>query len=425
MQKITWLMVLAGSIVMSVSSHSSARTIPGGAVEQIEDLSVHTAVGTSDGANFQSLGKSYDGGDGVLLMKWDVTGFPSPLAGVVSDFERLNDGDGSFTIHQMFTNWNESTDYGTTLPVAGVDYQSAPIASIGFNDGKNIDKADLSKLFQYWQANPSNNQGVVLVPRGQINSAYPNSAGTAATGTFNNQITFASRTRVAGIDSNDLWVVPTAGASTQQTNVLKPMADTSIIENLPHNVLYHNLATTGMFGKTGERQVPLMKFGFGELMLENTVTAVDSAQFEVHITSPTAPEITFGVHKMLSDWDEATVTWAQFGGSGPQAGVDYESVAAAIGTLGGGAGIDTLDLTDLVNDWLANPGTDFGFILVPITQVDVSDNIALITSERVLGALDGDDTRLIVTTSIPEPATFAFLGLSAASLLLRRSTRVA
>ena len=183
-------------LVLSFAPHAAE-------IEQVEALYVHTVAGTVDVAGgFLKGGKNFDGGDAAFLMKWDDTdpGFSGHVQSWLDCRRNGGEHDGSFSVHQMVTAWDETTDFGTSIPLAGVDYSPNPIASVGFNNGDGVpspyeDLADLSALVNYWIANAGKNHGLIFVPRGQLNSSY--------TGTFGNEIMLPAHERVAGLDSDD------------------------------------------------------------------------------------------------------------------------------------------------------------------------------------------------------------------------------
>ena len=372
-------------------------------IEQIADLSVHTATGTGDGTILKG-GIGFDGGDGVFLMRWNEgdAGFSGHVRSELDCRRLAGDMDGSFTVHQMITAWDETTDFGTNLPVAGVDYNPNPVASIGFNndDGPGApfeDVADISALVNYWIANPGENKGVILVPRGPLNGAYP--------GTFGNEVQVPALERVPALDSDDTRIVTFTTGIGPTTGVIEAIDDTTIHEASPNTLSLKirpdgNPASASSAGVEADNlKVPLYRFGFGAITLSAPAADwdVNSAVFEVHTVNAANPATTFAVHQLLVNWDEATVTWGQFGGSGPQAGTHYKTSAEGSVTLGGGAGSDSIALTALANFWIDNPDQNFGVILIPAVQTGTLE-LGVVFSERVPG-LDSDDTRLTVSAT--------------------------
>jgi hypothetical protein len=389
-------------------SASTVGVTPGSGIEQVEDLYVHTASGTHDGDAGGFVlqgGVGFAGGDGAFLMKWDEG--DADFSGHVRselDVRRLSgDQDGSFSVHQMITAWSESTDFGTTLPMAGVDYSPNPIASIGFNndDGPSApfeDVADVSALVNYWIANPTQNQGVIFVPRGPLNGAYP--------GSFGNAVNVPSQERInPGLDVDDTRIVPFKTGSGPAFGVLEAIDDTTIHEAIPNTLSFkvrtdgNPASSPGAGVDAGNLKIPLYRFGFGAITLSAPLSDwdVDFAGFEVHTVQAGNASTTFSVHEMLVEWDEATVTWGRFGGSGPQSGTHYQAAAEGTVTLGGGAASDTVDLTALADFWIDHPDRNYGVILIPAVQTGTLE-LGIVMSERLAG-LDSDDTRMIVSAA--------------------------
>ena len=364
-------------------------------IEQVLDSHVHTVSGTAGANAVVKLGRNADGGDYVCLLKWDESdpGFSSFNKATLRFNNLLNDSDGSFAIHQMVTDWDESTDFGTNLPVAGVDYAVHPVAAGGLNDDdKKQDTVDFGHLVQAWVNDPALNKGVIVVPRTNPNANYP--------ATFDAEIQLAARERVVGLDTDDIRIITTNDLPLFSATRLEAVEDAGI-NSADTNDLARSapLISVGVEGAT--TQYALYKFGLGELQVTDPLSlpVVTSAVFEVHIVDSGQPAIQVDVHRMHVNWDEATVTWGQFGGAGPVAGADYEAAPLGTLTLGGGAPSDGLDITATVTDWIQNVSTNFGLIL--IAQGGTASKVTATTSERVPGGLDGDDTFLSVSIAPP------------------------
>jgi len=367
-------------------------------VEHVEDLQIHTVFGTA-GNNPTSVkvGIGADGGDYTALLKWNE------IDPGLSSFSRanlllqnlLNNSDGAFSIHQMLTDWDESTDFGTTFPVAGVDYLAQPVAAGGFNDANaKTDTIDIGKLVEAWVADPSLNKGIILVPRGVLNANYPT--------TVSPEIQITSHARISGLDSDDVRITTGIGLPTFEPNTLTPMEDAGISNSAPDGFSRDNVVLgVGLDG--GAIKMALYKFGFGELFVENPTgtPVVTNALFDLRsIDWHMKPSTTLNVHRMSVDWDESTVTWNQFGAGGPVSGTHYEPVPLGSVVIGGGTPSGTVDITGTALDWLQNPGTNFGLIVVAPTA---TNQITLTASERLLGGMDGDDVVLHVGLSQPVP----------------------
>jgi hypothetical protein len=375
-------------------------------IEQIEDLEVHTVNGTADLQISMNIGTPFGGGTGVALLKWDETdaGFAGMNAANLSIQSLENPPhttDGSFTVHQMITSWDESTDFGTTLPVAGVDYNSHPHAVVGWNSINNnpdgrADTANLTELVNAWVSSNIPNNGLILVPEGQLNPNYPNLDGTNSPA-YDPESGIASRHRVPGsLDSDDQRISTSTTASPLVPGVIEAMADSTLNESVPNgqskNAPQSNIGVDG----GGNRTYMLYKFGLGE------VTATEpfgdwnfsTADFQLHTVSAGNPEQGFDIHQVLTPWTEAGVTWNQFGTNGPQPGVDYDASPIGTAVLGDGTKFDDVDIVNCANFWLDNPTENYGLIVIPTNGTPAGSEHLLSTSERVRGVLDGDDTRL-------------------------------
>lgn len=380
-------------LVLSFAPHAAE-------IEQVEDLYVHTVAGTVDVAGgFLKGGKNFDGGDAAFLMKWDDTdpGFSGHVQSWLDCRRNGGEHDGSFSVHQMVTAWDETTDFGTSIPLAGVDYSPNPIASVGFNNGDGVpspyeDLADLSALVNYWIANAGKNHGLIFVPRGQLNSSY--------TGTFGNEIMLPAHERVAGLDSDDTRISTFSTGAGPVTGILEAIDDTAISECCKDSISGKLTGNIRGGVEGGQLKIPLYRFGLGRLKMTSPLSNwnVTRATFELHTVEAGKPATSFNAYRMRVNWDEATATWNQFGASGPQPGIHYEGSSLGLLSVGGGVADDSLDLTSLADFWIDNPDQNFGIILIPVVQSGTVD-LALSTSERVAG-LDSDDTRLIVTAEV-------------------------
>ena len=269
--------------IVSLGVAAIACGLPLGAesadIEQIEDLTVHAVSGTVNLGAAMKMGTPFDGGTGVALMKWDETdaGFTGMNAANITIKTLQNpphSTDGSFTVHQMITPWDESTDFGTTLPVAGVDYNPHPHAVIGWNsinnqpDGRE-DTANLTELVNAWVSSNIPNNGLILVPEGQQNANYPDlDLGNPPVYDAESQI--ASRHRVdPGHDGDDQRITTTFTGSPLVPGVIEAVADAPINEGTPDGQGKNSVQPgTGIDSNTN-RNYALFKFGLGE------VTATD------------------------------------------------------------------------------------------------------------------------------------------------------
>ena len=389
-------------------------------VEQAQDLYLHSGtVGSSGTSTVWRLGRDYAQGDGVMLFAWDnadlaAAGSANNVFLTLIEKELVpSNGDGSFSIHQMLVPWNETStlaDFGGGLPQAGEHYQIEPVAAGGFNKedagllglpGGGQDDIDLGKLVQYWSANPSKNLGIIFVSRPQYNMSYPVA--------FDRELMGHSRESTPGTTTlSDQRLDITSTGSLPPGNLLKPIEDSAIFEDAPDDMKRRNFTNTSLYAAPGQKHISLYKFGFGDLFLEGE----DSLDFDFSSArmkfntggSGNSGEIQVTVHKMLTAWDEATVTWNQFGTSGPQPGTDYDQDALAIfNLLGGRSIIVIIDLTVVANEWLDDPENNHGILMIPTSVVPLGDNIAPLSSEFNLGHFEAFlDTYLSVALR-PDP----------------------
>jgi len=428
--------------LIAAESTLTARTVPTNAVEQTEDTYLHSGAGAGGSNTVLKCGIGFPDGPGagtngnaVVLLKWDLATFPSSIASVMGDIQRIG-GDGSFAVHQMIVDWSESTDlsaFGGGLPRPEVHYVAAPVAAFGFNE-KNIDgfpqradRFDLSRLFQYWRQNPGRNHGIICVPRGRLNPAYPDAGYVSPSGFFDDELILQSREQSPGIISaDDLWVSVFGGAAGQAPGILEPIEDTSVLEGAPHNPGTGDQGSTSLFDGTGQRHYALYKFGLGELMLDGLDRGGGDFVFtraDLVIEAPAQPDslrdVNFTVHRMLSNWDEATATWAQFGGgNGPEPDADFEATSIGSGFLGQSSTTATIDVRNAANLWLSDPAENFGLILIPNSADSMGDAMTPRSSEDEIFSesppvLDGDDTRLEVAIALDfRPAILEQLDVS-------------
>lgn len=396
--------------------------------EQTIDQNVHTVYGTATGGPWVKGGLNFDGGNSGLLLGWPGELFGGSITNAVLHMRSsANDDQGAFTVHQMITQWDEASNWGTSLPVAGTDYNPHPVGLIGHNPASSPDKADeteISHLVSYWAGGGTNN-GLFIKPIGVANN--PNYPGGAPTG-GQAEFMFASRHRVLGaIDSDDQFIRTDIGGHSFLPNFIEPISNVVINQAAPSATLDKKTgaggASAGVEG--GNLKIPLLKWGLGEITAAAptlaTRTTVGTATMQVGSWSSNA--VDFNVHQMLSAWDEISVTWNQFGASGPQSGTDYDTTSLGTITVGNGGQSTSLAITDTFNFWLANPSLNHGVILVPVNQSG-TDDTSVIFSNRVIGldgGTPGDDTWIGVSdVYVPEPSTLALGALGVLCLVQRR-----
>ena len=400
-----------------------------GEVEHTEALAVDTVFGTStnppsDYAMTYTLGRNFEPGrTAVVLLKWDMAdpqftnGFNLALIEVGS---QPADTDMSASIHQMITDWDGNTDFGTTLPVPGVHYVRQPIAAVGWNNNfapqeHVFDSAGISPLAVAWANDPALNKGVIFIPRGQLNFNYPPIDPVTSNPNPDLKAHISFRDKHAGIHVVlDTRIDTGTTAQPFSTVFLEAIEDTSISSDNPGTASLDEGDDTSRgtpvlpvgLHSDGTTRMALFKFGLGELLVADPTgdLAITQAQFEPHEGSNAGrPAVSFDVHRMLVNWDEATATWNQFGTNGPTAGIHYATNILGSVTLGGGSRSATFDISAVANDWFQSPEDNFGVICV---ATGATDFLELSSSERSSGFLDVDDTRLNIlqVVTADEPA---------------------
>ena len=400
--------------------------------EPTKDLYVHEAIyGTTPAHTVIKGGRIVDGGSYGGMIGWGpAENFGGSIVNARLEMTPSNtEVDGAFTVHQMITSWDESTDWGSTHPLPGVDYNPHPIGMIGNSDANTVanrrDRTEISHIVDYWAGGGANN-GLWLQPLGIDNNAnYSSNPGYG--GGANLEFQWQSRENTAGLDSNDTWIETNIGTHSFLSNYIEPISDTTLNQALPDNLHRNDLPTITGGVNGGDLSIPLLRWGLGEISLANPAQAalhrVTTARMKVQSVSSTT--VGFSVHRILTPWDENTATWNQFGAGGPQAGIDYVALSLGAITVDNSNTATELDITDTMNFWLANPDQNHGVVLIPDVQTGTL-SAGIVDARRVFGmdgGAPGDDTWIFFdgVTIIPEPGTIALLGLGA--LLLWRRTR--
>ena len=383
-------------------------------IEHDLNITVDTLNGTSAPGVTLPIGLNFSPGrSSAVLLKWGIPNSTNAIFDSTANFTKANlfvrnlpnDSDLSATIHQMLTDWDESTDFGTTFPVAGVDYVEQPIGAIGFNDDSvnqhnKQDETGLHVLVNAWVADTNLNKGLIIVPRPQANANYPTPPGLEAQ--------LAARNRVPnGLDSDDVRLKVELSGTANTSVRLEAIDDIGINSGAPDSLTaLRDAATMGVgVDDGGNTRMALIRFGLGEVVAANPTQAVvvTDADLELHISNHSNIDpVTATVHRVLVPWDEATCTWNQFGAGGPQPGADYEAVEIGTVVMGNGVKTDTIDITDAANDWMQDPANNHGIICM--AAAGSTQTLDVVTAERVKGTEDGDDTLLLIqqTEIVPD-----------------------
>ena len=170
------------------------------------------------------------------------------------------------------------------------------------------------------------------------------------------------------------------------TVTLQPAADTSLFENGPDN----NLGATDLASGTiriGPKSRALIRFDLAGQVPANAT--IMSAEFRIRVSKapPGGAPSTFGLHRVLQSWTEGSKggivgspatagesTWnarvfpdTPWSAPGAAAPADYAAKASATRLVSGLNAYTFASTPDLVADvqaWVANPASNFGWILI-------------------------------------------------------------
>lgn len=168
--------------------------------------------------------------------------------------------------------------------------------------------------------------------------------------------------------------------------------------------------TTPLLGAQGETRAhdtkSLLRFDLGTLGF--SAGQIQSARLNLFalpglppFDNPTTSKpLTTELHRVTQAWGETTVTWET---QPTVAGASSSTVQNGINQW------VSFDVTGLVQDWLANPGSNFG---VDLTQPDIiiADSGRPIASLYASSAASNESIRpFLQISAIPEPSTFFLL----------------
>jgi hypothetical protein len=225
-----------------------------------------------------------------------------------------------------------------------------------------------------------------------------------------------------------------------ETVVLNPIADTTLIEIAPDANLggaeFFNGGTTG----TSYRNRALMLFGLSEIIPAGSIINSVTLSLEV-IRQPAADPVPspFSLRRMLTSWSEggqvpdpeggpglgapavageATWLFRSLGGApwaapGGLEDVDFSTTVSSLAFVYGVGDLvtfeSTLNVTADVQFWVNNPDSNFGWMLM--TEAEDLPRTA-----RSFGSREGEGAPYLIVdfTPVPEPSTWALLGVGAA-----------
>jgi hypothetical protein len=145
-------------------------------------------------------------------------------------------------------------------------------------------------------------------------------------------------------------------------------------------------------------------------------TVIFSATLTLNQIDDTVGTISF--HRMLTDWDEGTAIWSDFGGNGVQQD-NVESVVTPDGTFSGifgTNGLKDLDVTASLQAWYANPDSNLGWVILN----SATNGWDFTTSENA--TIDVRPQLRVQVAPVPGPGALPLFGggLMALGLVLRR-----
>ena len=202
---------------------------------------------------------------------------------------------------------------------------------------------------------------------------------------------------------------------------LAPCADTSLFENEPNNNLGASVSLVSGANSSGFRSRELMQFSFTNQIPSNAI--IQSVTLTVNVvTVPGGGGGTasvFDMHRLLVSWTEGTGTgnmgspanpgettwnyrfypdtgWTIPGG---QISNDFSAVVSAAllwDTIGTYTYASTSNLVTDVQEWVANPGTNFGWMFI-------SESENVMQTARRIGAREDTNTApsLVVQYTVP------------------------
>lgn len=220
--------------------------------------------------------------------------------------------------------------------------------------------------------------------------------------------------------------IPVALHSAEMVSLL-PDADTSLFENSPNNNLGASTLAAGTIAN-GNRSRTLVRFDLSGIPPQAVVESI-IVTFRVVRTPPSPATSTFDLHRLLVDWGEGTKSgnqgtaatpgeatwlarsapstlWSQAGTAAP---ADFDPTPSASSLIGATLVFQSSD--DLVADvqnWVQNPDSNFGWILL-------SQSESVRSTARRFGSRETPATAptLVVEYSIPatvEPPILTDLG---------------
>ncbi|EYF08633.1 adventurous gliding motility protein Q [Chondromyces apiculatus DSM 436] len=166
---------------------------------------------------------------------------------------------------------------------------------------------------------------------------------------------------------SDEQALPTDGqvCLTIQRGTSGTVADSTLWQSAPTWSDHSNQRISSGTSVTGGYSRSLVHFDLGAVPSGATVL---SADFTVHQLFKNGSSATVDVLRVTAPWSETTVNWGNFGGA-----VDPTPEASFVAVGSGGSGNRTVDLSDLVQDWVSGAVANHGVAIDAPTDLSRSE----------------------------------------------------
>ncbi|MHC4712023.1 MAG: putative Ig domain-containing protein [Planctomycetota bacterium] len=247
-----------------------------------------------------------------------------------------------------------------------------------------------------------------------LTSSTGNISGTpTSSGTSNFTVQVTDDQSPADSDTQALSITINTGGQTEKTyqqglNGYTGWDDSWITEDLP-NDNHGDWASTHLQYYTQDRQ--LHEFDISDIPSSATV---DEALLKVYVYQVDSGTPQISAYRLLKSWVESEVTYnkadssTNWASAGLQSGTDYASSASATSSSISSTGWATLDITDLVQDWVDGTYTNYGVLLRLTTSGHIRTRMAEYTTSSDRPKLEvtytsgAPDPVEVTTTSLPD-----------------------
>jgi len=207
-----------------------------------------------------------------------------------------------------------------------------------------------------------------------------------------------------------------------ETANFSPIADSEIHRFTDPDTSYGiNLSVVSGKLNNGETRRALFRFDISSVPAQATVTSVTLRLRVVMVPSGGGANSTFDLRRILKDWSETSVTWnnrvspASPWESGGVSGSSDASAEASSSSSVSGNGpytfVSTPKLVADVQSWVANSGTNFGWLLIS------QDEVTAQTARHFGSREDADNAPLLtIDYTLPPPPASTNIVLTGAVL---------